>query len=312
MGCKMARSNTTISLLQLLELIPDETTARLYLEGRRWPDGVCCPTCKGRDRITTRKRSGYYRCNPCKEDFTVRTGTIFERSHVPLRKWICAMYLLVTARKGISSLQLAKELSVTQKTAWFMLHRLREACGGDPTKLRGDVEIDETYIGGRESAKHESRKLRQGRGTIGKTPVLGMRQRGGKTYATPVQAVDTSTVLDQIHRHVEVGSTVHTDEAAVYNSIDSLFFRRESINHSAGEYSRDGVTTNSVESVFALLKRGLHGVYHHASRKHLGRYVDEFAFRLNEGNVKRHTWARLDSIIQAAVGRRLTYQELTR
>ena len=308
----MARSNSTISTFQLLDLIPDETTARLYLESRIWPDGPRCPVCGTGDNITKRKREGYHRCNPCKEDFTVRTGTIFERSHVPLRKWVYAMYLLVTARKGISSLQLAKELSVTQKTAWFMLHRLREACGNDLPKLRGTIEIDETYIGGKETNKHEHKKLKMGRGTVGKTAVLGMRERGGRAYATPVRHVDTETILEQVHTKTEVGSTIHSDEASVYGDVGGLFFRHETVNHSAGEYARGSVTTNSVESVFAVLKRGLHGVYHHASPKHLGRYVNEFTFRLNEGRCSRHTFERLDSFIRAAIGRRLTYAELTR
>lgn len=140
-------AKTTISTFQLFKLFPDQDTARLYLESRLWPNGVTCPVCKSGERITTRK-GGYYRCNACAEDFTVRTGTIFERSHIPLHKWLYAMYLLVTARKGISSLQLAKEIGITQKSAWFLLHRLREACGKDLRKLRGIVEIDETYVGG--------------------------------------------------------------------------------------------------------------------------------------------------------------------
>lgn len=139
----------TISTFQLFKLFPDQEAARLYLESRLWPKGVRCPTCASQKRITTRK-DGFYRCNPCKLDFTVRTGTIFERSHVPLHKWIYAMYLLLTARKGISSLQLSKEIGITQKSAWFVLQRLREACGNDLTVLRGLVEIDETYVGGKE------------------------------------------------------------------------------------------------------------------------------------------------------------------
>src|SRR6266852_4641146 len=129
-------SRSTISTFQLFELIPDQATARVYLETRLWPDGAFCPVCKGQN-VTARKRTGFYRCNACKEDFTVRTSTIFERSHVPLHKWVYAMYLLVTARKGISSMQLAKEIGITQKTAWFILGRLREACGSDPTVLLG-------------------------------------------------------------------------------------------------------------------------------------------------------------------------------
>jgi transposase-like protein len=141
----MSRS-TVSSLYQLSKLYPDEATARAYMEARRWPNGAVCPACEEAKRITPRK-NGFYRCNACKKDFTVRTGTVFERSHVPLDKWILAMYMLMTARKGVSSLQLGKQIGVTQKTAWFMLGRIREACGNDPTVLSGIVEIDETYAG---------------------------------------------------------------------------------------------------------------------------------------------------------------------
>lgn len=177
----------TISTSQLFEMFPDAESGRKYLEGRLWPSGTVCPACKGIERVTSRK-DGYYRCNSCKQDFTVRTGTIFERSHVPLHKWIYAMYLLVTARNGISSIQLSKDIGITQKSAWFVLHRLREACGNDLSMLKGVVEIDEAFIGGKETAKHASKKLRAGRrATGGGTVVVGMRERGGRAIAKPVK-----------------------------------------------------------------------------------------------------------------------------
>jgi transposase-like protein len=304
-------SKSTISTFKLFEIFPTPESARVYLEGRLWPSGPICPECASGERITTRK-DGFYRCNSCKFDFTVRTGTIFGRSHIPLHKWIYAMYLLVTARKGISSMQLAKEIGVTQKSAWFMLQRLREACSAPDSqdKLRGIIEIDECFVGGKEANKHAHKKQNLGRGPVGKTPVLGMRERGGRTRASVIDHRTIQEIQGKIFDGVEVGSTLYTDDHLAYTGLDGLFYRHDTINHAIGEYARGPVTTNGMESVWAVFKRGLYGVYHQVSRKHLGRYVDEFAWRLSSGNVARHTLERLDSFVKAVAGKRITYQEV--
>ena len=299
--------NVTVSTFQLFQMFPDQETARKYLERRLWPHGAICPTCHNSEKVTARK-DGFYRCNTCVQDFTVRTGTIFERSHVPLHKWLYAIYLLLTARKGISSIQLSKQLSITQKSAWFLLHRIREACGNDPIALSGIVEVDETFIGGRETNKHGHKKQNSGRGVVGKIPVLGMRERKGRTFAIPIPGTGSKVLHSEIRARIKAGTMLHTDEHAGYTGLKG--YGHESVKHFAKEFVRGDVTTNSIESVWAVLKRGLHGVYHKASKKHLGRYVDEFTFRLNDGNVKIMTMDRIDSLLKATKGKRITYAAL--
>ena len=307
----MAHNDITISAYEFFQRFPDERAAIEYIEGRRWPDGVAvCPHCGGTRTTRAKKDYQYHNCNGCRKRFTVRTGTIFERSHIPLDKWLYAMYILQTARKGVSSLQLSKELGLTQKSTWFLLHRLREACDIEAEPMDSVVEVDETYVGGKEGNKHASKKLKAGRGTIGKQPVLGMKERGGRVQAKPIPDTQTSTLEREIKATVEPGSTVYTDEHAGYRNLSDTY-DHGTVAHSVKEYVNGMASTNGIESVWAVLKRGYTGVYHQWSFKHMARYVNEFTFRLNEGNVRRHTMDRLNDLVAGTFGKRLTYRKLT-
>ena len=258
----------------------------MFMEKKRWPDGPQCPHCHENERIGVHAK-GYHKCLACKEIFTVRTKTVMERSHIPLHKWICGMYLLVTARKGISSVQLAKEIGISQPSAWFMLGRLREACRTPHDPLHGIVEIDETFIGGLETNKHAAKKITGGQGGKGKTTVVGMRERTSPDSVRKGRVMaSTITSLDQGHMHSAIinnagfAAILHTDNHTSYFGIGPYVAGHHTVNHSRQEYVRGTVHTNSIESVWAVMKRGIYGVYHQVSKKHLQRYIDEFTFRL--------------------------------
>ena len=305
--------HVTISFYQLMKEIPDAEHARVFLESRRWKTGRQCPYC-GHSRSVARGsgRTGYYRCTRCGKEFTVRSRSVFERSHIPLDKWILAVYMVVTARKGISSVQISKEIGITQKSAWFMMHRIRESMRREMHRdmFRGIVEMDETYIGGLEDNKHSDRKLRAGRGAVGKIPVFGIRQRGGNVRAFVVKAADKPTLQSIIRCSVRPGSTLNTDEARMYCGLEGRFKHRI-VNHSAKQFVDGMAYTNSIESVWAVLKRGFYGIFHKFSLKHLQRYVDEFDFRLNEGRVGFRTEDRMESLFRMCWGCRIDYRALT-
>ncbi len=302
---------TTISTFEFFAAFPSEELVIEYFEFLRWGGGMYCPYCDS-ERVTKLKQYPYYLCNDCRQKFTVRTDTVFERSHVPLRKWLYAMYLLETSRKGISSVQLGKTLGVRQATAWFMLHRLREACDVVAEPLSGTVEVDETFVGGSKKFMHYERKKRLPPGPLGnKTVVLGMREReSGRVIAHPVPDRTTNTLTDEVLRNVKEESTVHTDDHSGYWLLGE-WYDHATVNHTNWQFAEGNVTTNGIESVWAVLKRGFKGTYHHWSPKHMRRYVNEFVFRLNTSKKYNDTISRLNHLAENAIGKRITYDELT-
>lgn len=289
---------------------PTEEAARKYFENLRWKDGVRCPYCGG---VHIAECSGKapmpYHCRDCRKYFSVRVGTIMQGSKLPLQKWLLATYILTTSKKGVSSVRLAEILGTTQKTAWFLAHRIRESYKQSEAapKFTGAVEVDETYVGGKERNKHASKKLRAGRGAVGKTPVVGLCTRDGEVRAFPVTEVNTETLSRAIRSNVAAGTAVYTDQLRAYRGLKEFTHLR--VIHSAGEYVNGEVYTNSIESFWAILNRGHYGTYHFWSVKHLARYVNEFTARFNVRHFPARERVRV--MVERGFGQRLTYGELT-
>jgi transposase-like protein len=305
-----------INLFTLAQEYADEDRAIGLLESMRWPDGVACPHCAAQKseckdvyRLRPREgskrpgRKGLWKCAACRKQFTVKVGTVFEASHIPISKWLMAVFIISSAKKGISSHQLGRTLKISYKSAWFMTHRIRYAMNESPFDLlTGTVEVDETYVGGKGDRTTVAAR---------KTPVVALIERGGKARTQVVADVTGKTLRAAITASVSKDAIVNTDSASAYRGTLGDYKGHHVVNHSGGEYARknfDGslACTNTAESFFSLLKRGIIGSFHHVSREHLHRYATEFEFRWN--NRKVADGKRMEVAISQAEGKRLTYK----
>ena len=300
------------SLYDMLQKFQTEKDCIDYLESLRWPRGkIVCPRCNSNRKIHRIGTRNIYKCADCKKQFSVRIGTIFEESHIPLKKWFMAIWFMSSHKKGISSCQLSKDIKVTQKTAWFMLHRIRRIAGklNEGRELFDIIEVDDTYIGGKEKNKHSYKKTgrTQGRSAKTKAIVFGLVDRSGTTKTFVVKNLQGKTVNVIVRENISQKARLITDEYKGYQ-FQKIGYNQERVNHAEKKYVMDDAHTNTIESVWALLKRSVFGIYHHVSKKHLQKYLDEVASRFNTRSIKENF--RVDSFLSNSEGLRLTYEGL--
>ena len=298
------------TVVELMDMFPTEEAATEWFETIIWPDGRHCSKCGSvRTREASHAKMPYW-CTDCRSYFSVRTGTAMRRSKIPLRKWAIAIYLCLTSLKSVASMKLSRDIGVSQPTAWFMLHRIREAWATDTSgPFDGPVEVDETYFGGKRKNMSKAKRKEMadtGRGAAGKTAVVGMKDRdSNKVTAQVVTDTDAPTLQGFVADHAAPDATVYTDDAAAYKGMP---FEHESVRHSVGEYVRDMAHTNGVESFWSMLKRAHKGTFHKISPKHLQRYVSEFAGKHNVRD--SGTLAQMRDTVARLVGRNLLYRDL--
>lgn len=309
-------SNKSETVGKIPEACASENAAVEFLESIRWGKHPCCARCKAhdvyqmKDRATGERNSRYlWRCRECGKQYTVRIGTVLEDSRIPLRHWCYAFWMACASKKGISALQVMRQTGLTYKSALFLMHRIRWAMRDDyskPPKMTGTVEVDETFVGGKPRYRGHPRNVR-GRGTA-KPPVVALIERGGGVRAAPMEYLTGHNLKSAIREHVHPSARIITDQWKGYQGVGKHFDGgHETVNHSRREYVRGDVYTNTAESFFSLLKRGLIGTFHSVSKKHLHRYVDEFAFRHNTR--KLDDGARVERAIKGAEGKRLLYRQ---
>ena len=288
-----------MNLMQLVERFADEEKCRAYLEGLRWPDGVACPRCKSA-KISRIQKRDQFDCDSCRYQFSVTAGTIFNDSHLPLWKWMLAVYLMMESKKGVSALQLKRTLKVSYKTAWYLCHRIRKTMETDQSKkLNGTVEVDETYIGGRYDKRRK-------RGPYQKQAVMGMIERDGKFEARTIPTASKRVLVGIIKERIESSATVFTDELPAYKSV-SKTHRHDKVKHRDLEWVRGDVHTNNIESAWSLFNRSIVGAYHKLSTKHMDAYLNEFEWRFNN---RHNPYLFRDTLMKLVSATSLPYEQL--